>query len=98
MIKSIREICGGKDQGERTVEWRYYVSSRQADAAEFNAKVRAHWGIENGCHWVLDVTFNGEAAASAAATARRTSPSCGASRSTSSSRTSQARAACAPGA
>ena len=30
----------------------------QAGAAEFNAQVRAHWGIENSCHWVLDVTFN----------------------------------------
>ena len=20
--------------------------------------MRAHWGIENSCHWVLDVTFN----------------------------------------
>jgi predicted transposase YbfD/YdcC len=22
-----------------------------------NAAVRAHWGIENGLHWVLDITF-----------------------------------------
>jgi predicted transposase YbfD/YdcC len=58
MIKSIREAFCGKNQGERTVEWRYYVSSLQADAVEFNAKVRAHWSIENSCHWVLDVTFN----------------------------------------
>ena len=57
MIKSIRETFSGKSKGERTIEWRYYISSLQADAAEFNAKVRAHWGIENSCHWVLDMTF-----------------------------------------
>ena len=57
MIKSIREAFGGKHKGERTVEWRYYISSLRADAGEFNAKVRAHWGIENSCHWVLDVTL-----------------------------------------
>ena len=58
MIESTREAFGGRTKGERSTEWRYYVSSLQADAAEFNAKVRAHWGIENSCHWVLDVTFN----------------------------------------
>lgn len=58
MIKSTREAFGGRNQGERTTEWRYYISSLRADASEFNAKVRAHWGIENSCHWVLDVTFN----------------------------------------
>ena len=20
--------------------------------------IRSHWGVENSCHWVLDVTFN----------------------------------------
>ena len=57
MIESIRETLSGKSKGERTIEWRYYVSSLRADAAEFNAKVRVHWGIENSCHWVLDMTF-----------------------------------------
>jgi predicted transposase YbfD/YdcC len=61
MVKSIREAFGGNDKGERTIEWRYYVSSLQAGAADFNAKVRAHWAIENSCHWVLDVTFNEDA-------------------------------------
>jgi len=58
MIESTREAFGGRNKGLRSTEWRYYVSSLQADACEFNAKVRAHWGIENSCHWVLDVTFN----------------------------------------
>jgi predicted transposase YbfD/YdcC len=58
MIKSTREAFGGRNPSEPTTEWRYYISSLQADAGEFNAKVRAHWSIENSCHWVLDVTFN----------------------------------------
>jgi predicted transposase YbfD/YdcC len=38
-------------------EAHYYISSRKADATAFLAAVRGHWGIENGCHWVLDVCF-----------------------------------------
>ena len=38
-------------------EAHYYISSRKADAEVFLAAVRQHWGIENGCHWVLDVCF-----------------------------------------
>ena len=44
-------------EGERSTEWRYYISSLQVNASEFNAKIRAHWGIENSCHWVLDMAF-----------------------------------------
>ena len=36
---------------------RYYVSSLPADAARIGQAVRAHWGIENGLHWVLDMAF-----------------------------------------
>jgi predicted transposase YbfD/YdcC len=38
-------------------EAHYYISSRKADAKVFLDAVRGHWGIENGCHWVLDVCF-----------------------------------------
>ena len=58
MIEFTREPFGGENKCEPSTEWRYYVSSLRADAANFNAKVRAHWGIENGYHWVLNVTFN----------------------------------------
>jgi len=42
-------------------EAHYYISSRQADAQLFLQAVREHWGIENGCHWVLDVCFGEDA-------------------------------------
>jgi len=43
--------------GKETVEARYYISSLDVDTKRFARAVRGHWGIENGCHWVLDMTF-----------------------------------------
>ena len=36
----------------------YYVLSAPLSAKRFTEVARAHWGIENGLHWVLDVTMN----------------------------------------
>jgi predicted transposase YbfD/YdcC len=44
-------------EGKTTLEHRYYLSSADLDAARFLEATRAHWGIENSLHWVLDVTF-----------------------------------------
>jgi predicted transposase YbfD/YdcC len=57
-IKSTREIVNGKAKGETSTEWRYYMSSTLLSAEQFEAAVRAHWGIENSCHWVLDMAFS----------------------------------------
>lgn len=43
--------------GETTLERRYYLLSLPNDARTFGTSVRAHWGIENLVHWVLDVAF-----------------------------------------
>jgi predicted transposase YbfD/YdcC len=45
--------------GETTDEVRYYISSLpvEPDARAFAHAIRSHWGVENGCHWTLDVTF-----------------------------------------
>ena len=45
--------------GKAVDEVRYYLSSLpvEAGAATFAHAVRSHWGVENGCHWTLDVTF-----------------------------------------
>ncbi len=40
-----------------TIERRYYISSLDNNAKRFAEAVRAHWGIENSVHWVLDVAF-----------------------------------------
>lgn len=43
--------------GEIKTERRCYISSRLLTAEAFAAAARAHWGIENSLHWVLDVEF-----------------------------------------
>jgi predicted transposase YbfD/YdcC len=48
----------GKTERER----RYYLSSARLDAKTFAHAVRAHWGIENRLHWVLDVVFHDDLA------------------------------------
>ena len=40
-----------------TVETHYYISSLPGAAAPILNAVRAHWDIENGLHWVLDIAF-----------------------------------------
>lgn len=56
-IESTREMVNGKTKGQTSTEQRYYISSLTLNAEQFEASVRAHWGIENSCHWVLDMTF-----------------------------------------
>ncbi len=48
--------------GRLEQERRYYLSSAKLDAKSFAAAVRAHWGIENRLHWVLDVVFHDDLA------------------------------------
>lgn len=51
-VRTIRQQ--GKEEETRA---RYYISSLEASAAVLGEAVRNHWGVENGCHWVLDVSF-----------------------------------------
>jgi predicted transposase YbfD/YdcC len=50
-----------RDGGKLTDETHYYISSLAPEAEVLLSAVRAHWGIENGCHWVLDVIFHEDA-------------------------------------
>jgi predicted transposase YbfD/YdcC len=45
-------------QAKTTTETSYYLLSTPLSAARFTEVARAQWGIENGLHWVLDVTMN----------------------------------------
>lgn len=44
--------------GKEHTDIRYYLSSLPLNVAVFAKCVRNHWGIENTCHWSLDVTYN----------------------------------------
>jgi predicted transposase YbfD/YdcC len=60
-----RETCRpgarGTDSAEATVEEHYYLCSVAPDAETILSTVRRHWGIENRCHWTLDVVFGDDA-------------------------------------
>ena len=43
--------------GKETIETRYYISSLAVGVKQFAHAVRSHWGIENSCHWSLDMTY-----------------------------------------
>ena len=49
---------GGRIEQER----RYYLCSTRLSAEAFARAVRAHWGVENRLHWVLDVIFHDDLA------------------------------------
>ena len=53
MIEETQEI-----QGKKSTEHRFFISSLPADAKQIASAVRAHWLVENGLHWTLDVVFN----------------------------------------
>jgi predicted transposase YbfD/YdcC len=57
-MKSIGVVVSvGLRDGQETAETRYYISSLPVGVKQFARAVRGHWGIENACHWSLDMTF-----------------------------------------
>ncbi len=58
MVESQREIHGpGTSVNTIERETRFYITSLLWVAAQIGPAIRAHWMIENGLHWVLDMNF-----------------------------------------
>lgn len=58
-FKSVARVRSQRTVGDRaTTEDRYYISSLDGkDARRLGQVIRHHWGVENGLHWALDVSF-----------------------------------------
>jgi len=58
-LKAIGKVVRTRETGTQTsIETAYYLLSTALSAARFGEVARAHWGVENSLHWVLDVTMN----------------------------------------
>jgi predicted transposase YbfD/YdcC len=53
----VEVIRQGTRQGEPHAERHYYLTSWRTTADALQARIRAHWGIENPLHWVKDVVL-----------------------------------------
>jgi predicted transposase YbfD/YdcC len=58
-LRSLIRVRAKRTVGEQTsTEDHYYISSLRADnASKLLSYIRGHWGIENGLHWCLDISF-----------------------------------------
>jgi len=62
-LTTLAMVESATERGEKIeTERRYYISSAKLDAKTFANAVRAHWGVENRLHWVLDVIFHDDLA------------------------------------
>lgn len=58
-LAAVGKVVRMREVGAKTCsETAYYLLSTALSAERFGQVVRAHWGVESGLHWVLDVTMN----------------------------------------
>lgn len=58
-LRSLVEITSTRQlKGQTSTEKRYYLTSHAPDAEQLGGLARRHWGIENRCHWLLDMTID----------------------------------------
>lgn len=61
-LKCVVMIVRGRHLWNKTTrEVQFYLTSLDCDARKLGQAIRLHWGVENGLHWTLDVTFNEDA-------------------------------------
>lgn len=57
VVNRERQVKGQKN----TSTTHYYITSLKCGARKLAGYVRGHWGVENGLHWCLDVSFGEDA-------------------------------------
>jgi predicted transposase YbfD/YdcC len=60
-LVAVETIRGVNGAGKVTAQIRHYLSSARLPPEALAAAIRNHWRVENGLHWVLDVTFREDA-------------------------------------
>src|SRR3954466_15880547 len=60
-VPAVETIRGIPGRGKVTAEIRHRPSSAALAPEALAAAIRNHWKVENGLHWVLDVTFREDA-------------------------------------
>jgi predicted transposase YbfD/YdcC len=62
-LRSLGLVISERQVGEQepTYEARFYISSLRPRVRRFAQAVRQHWGVENGLHWHMDLTFGEDA-------------------------------------
>lgn len=61
-LESVAKVTSKRTiKGQTTQDSRYYLCSFKAEAEKLLPTVRAHWGVENKLHWILDVVFSEDA-------------------------------------
>jgi predicted transposase YbfD/YdcC len=61
-VRSIGMIYRCRESGQKThEETMFFITSHPPRVKMLSGFIRAHWGIENRQHWILDVTFSEDA-------------------------------------
>src|ERR1700759_1272002 len=57
-LKAVAIVDSVRDTGAKTErERRFYITSAPGTADQIGPAIRDHWSVENGLHWVMDMTF-----------------------------------------
>jgi predicted transposase YbfD/YdcC len=56
-MPKVRRVRQREVNGKSSTETSYFIASLENQAPTLAKAIREHWGIENGLHWCLDISF-----------------------------------------